>query len=118
MVHPAQGIPVEIVNHLVALGQDPEAAAARAALRDQGAVNRLHWDPWQQVARALPPEHRQALFRGLVLAEALPGWAAGPRAAAIWVFEVIQDLDPAREAEAVAFAEAHRVNPFVPFGDP
>lgn len=114
-------IPVETVEALIALGNQPPEAMEGAdleVLKDHDWINRTGSDLWEAAAGGLATQDVIALIKGLVVTEHRLNWIGGSVAAAIWVFHELQRRDPLLATEVGDWVLARTRNPYLPFGRP
>ncbi len=114
-------IPPAVVKDLVALGSLGDCPSAGrdqllARLKPFDRVNRLGWNPWNEVADALSETDLKNLVRGLVLADLEPQWCGGSVAGVIWAYRRHEARFPAKAQELADWVLAHSDNPHLPFG--
>jgi len=114
-------IPSAVVNNLIALGSLDDGPSAKqdqllARLKPFDKVNRLGWNPWNEVADALAEDDLKNLVRGLAIADSQAHWCGGSVAGVIWAFRRYEARFPDNAPELADWVLARSENPFVPFG--
>lgn len=114
-------IPPAVVKDLIALGSLDDGPCARrdqllARLRPFDRVNRLDWNPWNEVADTLSEAELKNLVRGLTVADSEQQWCGGSVAGVIWVYRRYETRFPGRAEELADWVLARSENPYVPFG--
>lgn len=113
-------IPEPVVEDLIRLG----ASALGGQMDDEllerlrpfDAVNRLHWNNWNEVAGELDEMRHRNLAKGLVVAEERLRWSGGSVAGAIWVFRSFERRFPASSEALAEWLLENSDNPWISFG--
>lgn len=86
-------------------------------LRTHAWLNRLTPDAWQHAVRGTSTDTLARLIVLFTLAEKEFRWIGGSAAAVIWLFRILEQLDPARSHPLADWVIANRGgNDYVPFG--
>jgi len=79
-------------------------------------VNRLGWNPWNEVADTLAEDDLKNLARGLTIADSQTQWCGGSVAGVIWAFRCYEARYPDKATALADWVLTRSENPFVPFG--
>lgn len=111
----------DLIQKLIVIGkaESPHEGNAGSLLDSIGPldhINRLHWQDWDLVTKALPNDELVALVKGLTLAELHHRWSGGSVSSVIWTFREVQRRGLQLSEPLADWILSRSDNPYAPFG--